>query len=73
MFKSKDEAYLKISSLKSKFYILEIVNGFLLILLLSLPKSEMKQTVPFFLIIVNVGAAHSELLLPFKTPMFTNL
>ena len=60
MFKYKDEAYLKPSSFKSNSCILGIGNGFLLILLLSSLKSEMKQTVPFFLEIINVGAAHSE-------------
>ena len=33
----------------------------------------MKRSVPFFLEITNVGAAHSELFLHFKTYMFTNL
>ena len=33
----------------------------------------MKQTVPMFLGIINVDAAHSESILRFKTPMFTNL
>ena len=42
-------------------------NGVFLILLLSCLKSEMKQTVPFFLGIINVGATHSELFLHFKS------
>ena len=33
----------------------------------------MKQTFPFFLGIINVDAAHLELSLCFKIPMFTNL
>ena len=57
MFKSKDEAYLKPPSLKSKSCILGIGNGSLLILLLNPLKSEMKQTVPFFLGTINVSAA----------------
>ena len=61
MFTSKDDAYLKPSSFKNTSCILGIGNGFLLILLLSFLKSEMKQTVPFFLGIINVGAAYSEL------------
>ena len=64
---------MKPSNFKSKSCILGIGNGFLLILLLSSLKSEMKRTVPFFLGIINVGAAHSELFLRFKTPIFTNL
>ena len=73
MFKYKDEAYLKPSSFKSKSCILGIGNGFLLILLLSSLKSEMKRTVTFFLGIKNIDAAHSELLVFLKTSMFTNL
>ena len=69
MFKSKDEAYLEPSSFKSKSCILGIGNGFLLIFLFSFLKSEMKRTVPFFLGIIIVGAAHSELFLRFKTPI----
>ena len=72
MFEYKDEACLKPSSFKSKSCILGMVNGFLLILLLSSLKSDMKRTVAFFLEILNVGAAHSELFSRFKTPMFTN-
>ena len=33
----------------------------------------MKQTFPFFLGTIYVGAANSELFLRFKIPMFTNL
>ena len=33
----------------------------------------MKRTVPFFLGIINVGTAHSELFLHFKIPISTNL
>ena len=63
--RSKEETYLKASSFKTKSYL--IGNGFLLILLSSL-KSEMKQTVPFFLGIINVGIYDS-----FETPIFTYL
>ena len=73
MFKSDDEAYSKSFSFKSKYCILGIGNGLLLILLLSSIKSEMKQTVQFFLGIINVRAIHSELFLHFKTPMHTYL
>ena len=60
MFKSKDEVYLKPSSFTNKSCILGLGNGFLLIPLLSSLKSEMKQTVPFFLGIINAGAVHSD-------------
>ena len=73
MFKFKDEAYLKPSSVKNKSCIVGIRNRFLFSFLLSSLISEMKQTVPFFLGILNVGTAHSELFLHFKTSMFTNL
>ena len=73
MFISKDETYLKHSSFKSKYYIFGVGNGFFLILLLSSLKSEMKQTVPLSLGIVNVDAAHSELYLCFKAPKSTTL
>ena len=33
----------------------------------------MKQKISLFLGITNVGAAHSNLFLRFKTPIFTNL
>ena len=66
MFKSKEEVYLKRSSFKSKSCILEIGNGFLLILLLSSLNSEMKQAVPFLLGIINVGTAHEELFFVLK-------
>ena len=49
MYQFKDESYLKPSSFKSKSCILGIGNGFYLILLLSSLKSDMKQTVWFFL------------------------
>ena len=65
MFKSKDEMYLKPSNLKSKSYILGMENGYLLILLLSSLKSEMKQIVPLFFGIINVGATYSEVLFMF--------
>ena len=60
--------YLKPSSFKTKSYILGIGNGFLSILLIASLKSEIKQTVPFFFGIINVGVAHSD-----KTPMNTNI
>ena len=66
MFESKDEAYLKPSSFKSKACILGIGNGFLIIVIFKSLKSEMKWSVPFFLGIINVGAIHSELYLRFK-------
>ena len=61
-------AYLKPSNLNNKSCILGIGKAFLLILLLSFLKSEMKRTVPFFLEIIKVGAAHLELFLHFNTP-----
>ena len=63
---------MKPSSFKSKSCIFGIGDSLLLILFKSL-KSEMKQTVPFLLGVINVGAAHSELFLYFETPLFTNL
>ena len=48
-------------------------NSFFSILLLSSLKSDIKWTLPFFLGIINVGAAHCELCLLFIKPMFTNL
>ena len=48
-------------------------KGFLLILLLSSLKSETKRTVLFFLGIIKVGAAHSELVFRFNIPMLINL
>ena len=50
-----------------------IWKSFVLILSLSFLKLEMKQTIPFFLGIIKVGAVQLELLLHFNTPMFTNL
>ena len=73
MIKSKDGMYLKPSCFKYKFCILGIENGFLLTLSLRSLKLETKQTVPFFLGIINAGAPHSDLFLRFKTPIFTNL
>ena len=64
---------MKPSSFKSKSYILGIGNGFLLILLFNFLKSEMKQAIPLFMGIINVGAGHSDLFLCFKISMFTNL
>ena len=68
MFVSKEEAYFKPPRFKSNSCILGIGNGFLLILLLTSLKSEMNPTVSFFFGVINVGAAHSELFLRFKTP-----
>ena len=56
MFKSEEEVYLKPCSFKSKSYILGIGISFVLILVLNSLKSEMKQTVQFFLGIMNAGA-----------------
>ena len=64
---------MKLSNFNNKSYILGIGKGFLLIILLSSLKSEMKRTVPFLLVIIKVGAAHLELFLRFNTPMFINL
>ena len=64
---------LKSSRFKSKSYIAGIGYGFLLILLLSSQKSEMKQIFPFSLGIINVDVTHSELFSRYKTPIFTNL
>ena len=50
-----------------------IGNGLRLILLFHSLKSEMNLTVPFFLGIIKVGAAHSELLIFLNTPSFINL
>ena len=57
MFESSEPAYLKHSNLNNKSSILEIGKGFLLILLFSSLKSEMKQNVPLLLGIIKVGAA----------------
>ena len=64
---------MKPPNFKSKSCILGKGNGILLVLLLSSLKSEMKQTFSFFLGIINVGTAYSELFSCFKAPMFTNL
>ena len=68
MFKSSEVAYLRPSNFNNKSCIFGIDEGFLLILLLSSLKSEMKWLVPFFLGIIKVGASHSELYLHFNTP-----
>ena len=73
IFKSKENTYLKPSNFKSNSYILGIGKAFLLILLSSSLKSEMKQKVPFFLGIIHVEVAHAELFLHCKTHLFTNL
>ena len=73
MFKSKEEAYLNPSNFKSKSCTLGMGNGFLLILILSPLKSEMKLTLSFCLGNINIDTVHSELFLRFKTPKFTNL
>ena len=72
MFKSREVAYLKPSSFNNKSCILGIGNGLRLIRLFSSLKSEIKRTVPFFFGIINVGAAHSELFIRFKTPILTS-
>jgi hypothetical protein len=60
MFRSKDVAYLKPSSLRSRSCIFGMGKGFLFILLFSSLKSEIKRTVPFFFGMIKVGAAHSD-------------
>ena len=72
IFKSSDEAYLKPSNFSSKSCILGIGNGFLQILLFNSLKSDINLTVPFFLDIINVGAAHSLILIFLSTPISTN-
>ena len=66
MFRSRDVAYLKHSSLSSRSCIFGMGKGFLLLRLFSSLKSEIKRAVPFFLGIMNVGAAHSELSIRFN-------
>ena len=39
----------------------------------SFIKSEMKRTLPFYLGIIKVGAAHMKIFLPFNTPIFIDL
>ena len=73
MFRSNEVAYLKPSSLSKRSCIFGMGKGFLLILLFSSLKSDMKRTVPFFLGIIKVGAAHSERLTHLRTPIFTSL
>ena len=58
MFGSKGVAYLKPSNFNNKSCILVIGKGFLLNLLLSSLKSEMKQNVLFFLGIIKVGTTY---------------
>ena len=48
-------------------------NSFLLVLCINSLKLEIKQTVPSFQGIINVGAAHVEFFSRFKTYIFTNL
>ena len=64
---------MKPSSFSSQSCILGIGNGFLLILLLSSLKLEMKRTVPFFLGIIKARAAQLELFLRFNTPTSIHL
>ena len=71
MFKSKEVLYSKPSNFNNKSSILGIGNDLLLMCVFSSIKSDMNLTVPFFLGIIKVGAAHSELLISFKTPIFT--
>ena len=73
MIKSCDVVYLKCSNFNDKSYIFGIGKGFLLILLLSSLKSEMKQTVPFFWGITNLEASNLELFSRFTTAIFINL
>ena len=48
MFQSSEMAYLNPSNCNNKSYSLGIGKGFLLILILCSPKSDMKQTVSLF-------------------------
>ena len=73
MFRSKEVPYWKPSSFNNISCIFGIGNGFRLILLFNSLKSEMNLTVPSFLGIIKVGAAHSERLIFFNTPSFISL
>ena len=55
MLESSDIPYIKPSNFNNKSNILGIGKDFLLILLFSSLKSEMKRTVPFFWGIIKVG------------------
>ena len=70
MFKFGEVVYLKPSTFNHNCCILGIGKCFLLMLLLSSLKSEMKRIVPFFLGIIKVRAAHLELFSRFYTAMF---
>ena len=73
MLKSSEVAYLIPSNYNNKSCILGIGKGFLLIILFTDTKSEMKRSVPFVLEIIKNGASYLELFLRFNTPMFINL
>ena len=61
MFKLSEMAYSTHSNFNNKYCILGRGKDFLLILLFSSLKSDMKQSIPFFLGIIKVGAAYLEL------------
>jgi hypothetical protein len=65
--------YLKPSSFYSRSCILGIGNGFRFIRLFSSRKSDMNLTLPFFLGMMNVGAAHSERFTLRSTPIRQSL
>ena len=50
-----------------------IVKCFLFIFLFSSLKSEKYHTVPYFIGIIKVGAAHWKLVVVFNTPILINL
>ena len=66
-------AHLKPSNFNNKSCFLGIAKVLILILLFGSLKSAIKWTVAFFLGIMKDGAAHSELLLRFNTPIIINL
>ena len=69
MFKSKDVACAKPSDFCSESCAFGSGNGFLLILLFNSQKSERNHTHLFFFGLINVGAAHSDLLIFCNTPI----
>ena len=73
MFKSSAMGCLKPSNLNNKSCILGIGKGFLSNLIFNSLKSEMKQTLPFFLGIIKVEAAHLALFLLLSTSLLIHL